>query len=415
MKSSRRVFVILMLVSLMFCVYTSALDQKRVLFYEKNSKYKIDKDYSMFKEALERKGYIVESLNIELSREVLRSRNPDVLVIASLTKSLSSNELASIFEFVMQDGKGLFVLGGSGKSGKTTSPANQITIPFGMTMDSAMLEDEKNPVIEDSKPSTKKNNFVVSLFNKEDPTIRLAISGISQVAFFDGPGIIVPEKADTSVKIVARGSRNAYSPGSSVFQKGSQPPIATAAIVGNGLVFVLSDEDMLTNKYLDTSKYKYDNLRFGTNIIDWLYSTKPSLNVSRDIDQLRVVYGECMVDVEKLTDNVKKLTNKTKELQKNLEITLNQKNELQEKLKRLESQSDPVLGINYMYWAIAVLGVAIIILSLVMAGKKAKKELKEEGGEVFGYEFEESFEGEEEGKEGEEDIDNITENMDKEK
>src|SRR5512137_1147451 len=102
----------------------------KILFYESSkvgAKYKIGTGYSALKTALEAKGYSVSRYEGALSREVLSNYNPDVLVIAELGKSLDADELAAVFEFVMQDGKGLFISGG-------TPAANQITIPFGMTI-----------------------------------------------------------------------------------------------------------------------------------------------------------------------------------------------------------------------------------------------------------------------------------------
>jgi hypothetical protein len=389
---------ILVIMVLFGSLTVSAVDQKRILFYEKNSAkgYTIEQDYSTFKDALEGKGYVVESLDIELSRDVLQTRDPDVLVIAALSGSLSSTELAAIFEFVMQKDRGLFILGGS-LSKKGITPANQITIPFGMTLDSAVLQDERNPVVEGSTPTTKKEEFVVNTFNPDsDPTMSLAIQGVREVAFFSGPGIDVPEASQNSnVKTVAICGRNAYSPESQIFQKGSRPPIAAAGIVGDGLVFVLSDEDMLTNNHLDTTKYKYDNLRFGTNIVDWLRTTKVASNVSADIDQLIISVGSCITLKERLNETLQETTQR-------LDKTIAEKTALAQdyeqttmELNELKEQADPILHISYMYWAIAVVAIAVILLFVVVAGKRAKKAPSDEKEEVFGYEFEEGF-GEEE-------------------
>ena len=389
--------VSMILVLLIGGVSVSAVEQKRILFYEKNSAkgYTIEEDYSTFKDALERKGYVVESLDIELSREVLTTRDPDVLIIAALSNSLSSTELAAIFEFVMQKNRGLFILGGS-SSKKGSSPANQITIPFGMTLDTAVLQDERNPVIAGTTPSKDKENFVVDTFTTDDPTIRLAIQGVRELAFFGGVGIDVPESnEDSSLKIVAQSGRNAYSPESQVFQKGSQPPIAAAVIVGDGLVFVLSDEDMLVDEYLDTSKYKYDNLRFGTNIVDWLRTTKIASNVSGDIEQLSIVYGSCVTIKNSLNETLIDTENKLEKTTQEKILLAQEYDRTTQELTELKAQVDPVLGIDYMYWALVIVAVAIILLSVVIAGRKSKKESTGESDEVFGYEFEEGF-GEEE-------------------
>ncbi|MEA1925417.1 MAG: hypothetical protein U9M95_06055 [Candidatus Altiarchaeota archaeon] len=393
MSWNKKTNVAILVIMVLFGSLTaSAVEQKRILFYEKNSAkgYTIETDYSTFKDALEGRGYVVESLGIELSRDVLQTRDPDVLVIAALSSQLSSTELAAIFEFVMQKNRGLFILGGSA-SKKGISPANQITIPFGMTLDSAILQDERNPVVGGTKITEK--DFVVNTFNPDsDPTIGLAIQGVREIAFFEGSGIDVPKSDQNSnVKTVAICGRNAYSPESQIFQKGSRPPIAAAGIVGEGLVFVLSDEDMLTNDHLDTTKYKYDNLRFGTNIVDWLRTTKIASNVSADIDQLIISIGSCITLKERINDTLQETTQR-------LDKTIAEKTALAQEyeqttmeLNELKEQADPILHINYMYWAIAVVAIAVILLSVVVAGRKTKKAPSDEKEEVFGYEFEEGF------------------------
>jgi len=374
--------------------------ETRILFYEtgKVSKsYKIETGYSKFKEALEDKGYSVSRIEIPLSREALRSHDPDVLIIASLSSSLDASELAAIFEFVMQDGKGLFISGG-------TPSANQIMIPFGMTIDTGTLEDESSPIWDSSSGAevTDKTNFVIHTIERQDPSIRLLVQGVNQLAFFGGNGISISGDA----KLVVTGDWDTYSPKSPTFPKGSKPPVASAALVGNGLVFLLSDADMLADDKIDTSKYRYDNLRFGTNIIDWLRASKERPPESVEIDELRIIVGQSMVDIDNL--------NRTKiELEKTIQGKdkkigeLTQENfDKDEAIKALQSQADPLLHINYTTWAIFLLVIAVIALAVIMSKRAKKPGTKEEEVGGFGYEFEEgeAETGFETGTEGFEDL-----------
>ncbi|RLI93213.1 MAG: hypothetical protein DRO89_00510 [Candidatus Altiarchaeales archaeon] len=369
---------VLVLISSGICVA-----ETKILFYETNKvsrDYKIETGYSKFKEALEDKGYSVSRIEIPLSREVLRSYDPDVLVIANLNSPLDASELAAIFEFVMQDGKGLFIAGG-------TSSANQITIPFGMTIDTGILEDESSPVWDSSSGAevADKTNFVIHTINRQDPSIRLLIQGVNQLAFFGGNGISISGDA----KLVVTGDWDTYSPKSPTFPKGSKPPVASAALVGNGLVFLLSDADMLTNDKIDTSRYRYDNLRFGINIIDWLRASKERPPKSVEIDELRIIVGQLMVDIDNLNRTKIALEKTIRERDKRIDELTQENSDKDEIIRMLQSQADPVLHINYTTWAILLLAIAIIALVAIMSKKAKKPEAEEEEEVGFGYEFEE--------------------------
>ncbi|RLI90128.1 MAG: hypothetical protein DRO65_03365, partial [Candidatus Altiarchaeales archaeon] len=360
-------------------------------FYEKSSKHSIDRDYTRLKAELEKRGYRVEKIDIPITREVLESRNPDVLVIAGLKEPLTAQELAAVLEFVMYKGKGLFVVGGWEAKSKGLSPANQIVIPFGVMLDSAPLEDEKNPVVESSKILTNRKYFVIKRFNRKDPTIKSVVYGVRELAFFEGPGIILPEGYDnTLIKVVANGSYDAYSPQSIHFQKGSMPPIAVAALVGRGLVFVLSDDDMLSDKYTDPAKYNYDNIRFAANIIDWLRTKSVTGQLPSEISELQLIIGQMKVEMENMNTTLKEKDKKIAELQSQVTNLNGLLSICEEENNRLKSQTDPVLGISYTNWGIILIGLCILIFMIVKFGKsKAKEKETEETEEELGYEFEE--------------------------
>jgi hypothetical protein len=351
----------------------------KVLFYESSkvgTKYKISTGYSNLKTALEGKGYSVSRYEGALSREVLNNYNPDVLVIAELGKPLDADELAAVFEFVMQDGKGLFICGG-------TQSANQITIPFGMTIDpEGLLEDENSPIMSGATPLKDKIFFVVSSVERQEPSLMLLIQGVSSIGFFGGNGISISGDA----KAVATGDWDTYSPKSATFPKGSKPPVAAAAVVGKGMVFLLSDADVLSNDRLDTAKYKYDNLRFGTNIFDWLRSSTLKPTDIKEVSELQVMVGQKMVEIDNLNKTIRDQKGKIDTLQSSVAQRDVSISTLSAENKALKDQS--FMGINYTTWGILLLVIVIGALALVMSKKTKKAKGKEEPVGGFGYEFE---------------------------
>ncbi len=368
----RDISLILLIFLLIFSVSVSA---KKVLFYEKSvsGDYRIGSGYSNFKNKLEMEGYEVTRITGELTDEKLSEY--DVLVIPNLGSDLNSNELATIFKFVMLDGKGLFVCGG-------TANTKTITIPFGMRIDDTMdciLEDEKHPIRDAStgQDLTDKKNFVINTFGK-DPMVRTIRQGVNQLGFFGGPGIYLSGNA----KPVAMGSRSACSPGGS-FLPGDMPPVAALALVGNGQVFLLTDPDMLSNTYIDQSRYRYDNLRFGVNIIDWL-SISASIPANTSRKELEVTLGQLEIENKYLNERIADLTDKNKQLNAQLSHAEKRIEEYEKKIERYEGER--IFGFSYTVWAIVLLAIAIIVMAIVVSRKAKKREKKREISEL-GYEF----------------------------
>ncbi len=392
MKQNNRILFVIMVSFLVITSSGICSAATNILFYETgkvNSKYRIGTGYSVFEETLVGKGYSVSRIEIPLTREALRSHNPDVLVIANLDTSLEADELAAVFEFVMQDGKGLFIAGGG------TSAANQITIPFGMKIDEGgTLEDETSPILNSVSGAviSDKTNFVTAEIEKQDPSTRLLIPEVNSLAFFRGNGIQISGEA----KVIVSGDTDTYSPKSPAFPKGSKPPIVAASMVGNGLVLLLSDADMLINSNLDTSKYKYDNLRFGTNIIDWLRSSTQRPADSVEMDELQIIIDQQIADRKNITQTITNLNTNNADLQativeKEMEITT-----LSDENTVLRDKT--LFGVEYSTWAISFLVIVILFLGLTMLKKKKKKKNEEDEIDGFGYEFEDIEESDEIGE-----------------
>ncbi len=395
---SRHIAIFTVFIILLSIPMVNAVKPKRVLFYEANTKYSIDDEYSEFKKALEDKGYVVERIGIVLTSEVLKNRNPDVLVVAGLggKSGLTSGELFAIFKFVMQDGNGLLIMPPSGKS--SVDASNTLATAFGMTLDSAVLENTVKPVVKSGVPETDNTHFVLKSgsFNRGDELVRLILQGVNELAFFGGYGITIMEGSDA--KYVVRGDYETHSPDSTIFTKGGLPPLVVASPVGKGLVIVASSAEMFTDAHVDTTQYKYDNLRFAVNMVDWLRSCPPPENLTCDELAIRamLLIAEKEMINESLTDCQVKLKNETARY-KNLGVEYTKKET--ELVQCLEGGK--LLGIDYIVWAVGLLAVGIIILAIILAGKKGKalKEGEEEEMGALGYEFEEDL-GEEELSEG---------------
>ncbi len=252
---------------------TTIRNDGRVLFYGANNQYSVYGEYSEFRMALEDAGYVVEAMELELTSEVLGARKPDVLVIAGLNAQLTSEELSVIFKFVMHDGNGLLIMPPVGRKKASVDASNTLATTFGMTLDSAVLENDAKPVVKSGVLEADNTHFVLksSSFNRGDNMVRLIHQGVNALAFFGGYGISIMEGSDA--KYVVRADYETHSPESKIFTKGSMPPVVVASRVGNGLVIVASSAEMFTDDHVDTTQYKYDNLRFGINMIDWLKSS----------------------------------------------------------------------------------------------------------------------------------------------
>jgi FtsZ-binding cell division protein ZapB len=360
----KRVLIILLTFMLMLANTVTA---RRVLFYEvgTNDQYKIDNGYSDFAQTLRNKGYTVASITRgELKKETLG--NYDILVVQELGKSLSTEEISSIIWFVLQQGKGLFINGGGG--GK----ANQLSIPFGVTVDSGVLIDTEDQIGDD------RYTFTVNRFD-EHPELKTMQIAVTKVGFYRGNGFLL----SGNTKCVLRGDDDTYSDTGS-FPTGSKPCVAAASLFGNGLVFVYSDVDTLSNKNLNS----YNNKNFGLNILDWLSIPTIIQPENQTIQGLQVLIGELKLENAKLDADVKRLTIEKDTLEQ-------QKNQLTEQLAEAtqeiyELKSQMIGPFTKSNWALIILGFCIIIAAVVYSKKKAPpKPVEEDVLSELGYELEE--------------------------
>ncbi len=364
--SVRRPIILILVILLV----TSTVSAKRVLFYEIGSgAYSIEKDYSKFAEELRNKGYEVASIEKgSLTKDKLE--NYDILVVQNLNKQLDTTEISSIIWFVLQKGRGLLINGGG--QGK----ANQLTIPFGATVDTGILIDTSDmiPALND------RSSFTITRF-EEDQSMAAIRRGVSKIGFYQDSGIILSGNS----KCIATGNGDTYSDTGS-FASGSQPCVASASLFGGGLVLTLSDADTLGNKYLND----YNNKNFGLNIMEWLSLATQEISVENDTNTLHL-------RIKELRLNNLKLEQELNRTQMEKDTLTNQLNTISLEMIDLTSQiselEEGMIGpFSRGNWAIIVLGVLILVAAIVYSKKKNEKIANKEGDllDELGYELESS-------------------------
>ncbi len=357
--------------ALILLFLASNVDAKKILFYEIGTPdtYKIDRGYSAMAERLRNKGYELASMSRgQLSKETLESY--DMLVIVP-SKSLTVDEISAILWFVTTRGKAVFIIGDQ------PVHANQLMIPFGMTMDDGNLIDSTNSI-----PGKSNQNFLVNRFVSSDTT-RILQQGVKQVGFYGGHGLLVSGSAGP----VVTGDGDTYSDTLS-FASGSYPPIAASALFGRGLVFGLGDADMLSNDNVNS----YDNMKFAENVVDWLSITIPEPEGNVTYEQIQVLIGELKLEKLRLETEVKTLQSQIELLKSENENLLSQLSSAQTELE--EIKSGKIGPFDRQQWAIVLFGVCVIFAALIFSRKKsAKVAAPAAGGEdvlgELGYEFEE--------------------------
>lgn len=369
MKSFKILLVVLSCILVLSFAGNVIAGGNRVLFYEAKTsgKYTTDGDYLKFVSELKNEGYIVYATK-EISTNTLKSY--DVLVIPNIGTPLEPKELAAVSEFVIENGGGLFI------AGAATETANQIT-PFGMTVDKKenLLEDDMNCIKDATAGKCKeKTNFVVTTFST-DPMVQSIRIGVNQLGFYGGSGIYLSGNA----KPVAMGGRTTYALAGS-FPPESNPPVAAAAIVGKGLVFLLSDPDMLSEKNLDN----YDNLKFGVNIIKWL-SISSQVQGNTSIQELGVIIGELRIERDEFSSSLNKVRS---ELNNVTNAYVEQSDELDLVIEERDAcKGAKLFGFDYITVGILMFGLFIVIAAVIISRRGKKTEKKPEI-EELGYELE---------------------------
>lgn len=345
-------------------VFSTGVSAKRILFYEVGTgkDYQIEDGYSKFKQELQSRGHDVASITQAgtLTKEKLESY--DVLVIQDLKKQFDIEDISSILWFVMQKGSGLFINGGE------STAANKLTIPFGTTMDSAILKDITSPI-----PGDKNQyDFLISQFPPEDE-FRVVRQGVNKIGFYQGSGLHLSANAHC----IASGDGDTFSETGS-FAAGSKPCIASAALFGNGLVFILTDPDILGNKNIDS----YDNKALGLNIIDWL-SMSRELPPQADMGNITVIIGSLNLENKRLQAQVEQLTKEKSFLERTLNDLNTQLSDATAKIMQMEGERiGPLTKTN---WILLILGFCVLGAAFFLSKRGEKKPPVDEA--ELGYEL----------------------------
>ncbi len=362
-----------------------ALAGKRVFFYENKVSHRIDTDYSTFKEELEKKGYNILRAEVPLSKTVIEDYNPDVIIIPGLSSQLDANELNAIATFVMKNGKGVFIIGGG-------QYVNQL-LPFGVVVDDVELEDPTDPIMDavTRQPGKNINEFVVKApLLRDDPTLKALLYKVSEIGFFGGNGIYV---SGDSVKSILKGDRDT-STSTGSFPPGVKPTVAIATRRDKGLIFFISDDEVLDDEHLDTTRYKYDNLRLGMNVVEWL-SMPSNTPEEADIEDLRIMMGELKLDRDRLNKTLAETESERERLSSQNKGLIVQLEETEDEIGRIKDAYF-LNQWSVTYSTIVILVIMLILVSAQRALARRGKKVAEENVGELGYEFEEG---------GEEDLD----------
>ncbi|MBU0761818.1 MAG: DUF2194 domain-containing protein, partial [Candidatus Altiarchaeota archaeon] len=237
----------------------------RILFYEVDAgEYSMLTGYKAFADELKKKHEIASIEKGGVTKDKLDKY--DILIIPNSKRQMSSEEISSIIWFVLQEGKALFITNAEPSS-------NQLTIPFGTTIDSGLLIDSTDTI-----PGMDRYNFIVSEFpdHQASNTIR---RGVTKIGFYKGNGMDVSGNS----KCIARTSADTYSDTGS-FPAGSRPCVASASMFGSGLVVILNNGKLLNKDNINN----YNNKQFGMNIIEWLSLARESIGEENNTQVLHL-------------------------------------------------------------------------------------------------------------------------------
>jgi len=341
---------VLMVFILLFSATASA---KKILFYEvgTSSTYTIESGYSSFKEELQARGHDVASITQAGTLTKDKLENYDVLVIQNLQRQFEIEDISAILWFVMQKGSGLFINGGEPNS------ANALTIPFGTTMDTANLKDITSPIPSDSQDY----DFIISTFPPEDE-LRILRQGVNRVGFYKGNGLYLSGNA----RCIATGDSDTFSDTGS-FAAGSKPCVASAALFGNGLVFTLSDSDMLSNDRIKD----FDNKQFGLNIVDWISMSRELPQPGNTSQEISVIIGSLNLENKRLQAQVDQMTKEKSYLERSVSDLTGQLADATTRIGEMESERiGPLTKTN---WILLVVGFCVLGGAFFLSKRKEKK------------------------------------------
>jgi len=377
MNSSKQLLISISILLISMSIIASA--GNRVFFYEDKVSHTVDSGYSKFREELEKEGYNILRAKVPLSKTVIEDYDPDVIIMPGLNGQLEAKELDALAKFIIQDGGGLFIVGGD-------QYAHQL-LTFGIVVDDVELEDSTDPIVDAGtrQPGTNKGEFVVKApFSRDDSSIKTILYRVYEIGFFGGKGIYV--SGDVAKPILTGDWDTSTSTGS--FPPGSKPIVAIASRVGKGLIFFISDDQVLDDAHLDTAKYKYDNLQLGMNLVGWL-SIPSEFPENVSIEDLRLMVGELKVERDRLNETLT-------ETQGEKDTLVAQNKGLLLQMDEVEKEIEGIKNANFLeQWSVTYSTIVVLVILIILIGaqralmRRSRRAPKEEDLGELGYEFEE--------------------------
>ncbi|MBD3262594.1 MAG: hypothetical protein GF334_13155 [Candidatus Altiarchaeales archaeon] len=342
-------------------LFMQAASAKKILIYEvgTSGKYSTTGGYSRFRQELQNQGHDVATLTRgQLTRSTLEPY--DILIMQDLRKNLDTEEISSVIWFVLQKGGGLFI------NGDGDNRANQLSIPFGVTIDSGVLLDPSDPI-----PGYDEQ-YVFSADRFGDHAVTKKIrDGVAKIGFYKTSGL----KLGVDAIDVLHGDSDTFSDTGS-FPSGSQPVLSAAAYAGNGVVYVHSDAEGFSNEHIE----EYHNKRLALNIVQWLAYPVDSGSSTLDVSKLKVILGELELKRQSLEQQNKLLKQEKAQALANHKLTLSQEESVKSDLAELKGS---LIGpFKITNWVFILIGVVILIASFIYRKKKlGETKSTETGGE----------------------------------
>ena len=249
----------------------------KVLVDEGHSEWLVSGNAQTLIQALEDKGYIVETFSGMLTQSLLSTYS--VLVIGTAWGSFAQSEIQAIEDFV-KNGGGLW-LTGLGWSwvdyhpGSTLEdyPMNKIAQRFGAFFNPDIIFD----------PTDYTNDPGSAIFHSPFIETHPATQGVNMIG---ATGALHGSISVQTGTILIAGDDDSYGGyhESPYPNPGSHPPNCAAIEYGAGKVIVVSQEGFFIDDLID----EYDNKMLGLNIVDWLVTPVVPATVDIDPDTLNL-------------------------------------------------------------------------------------------------------------------------------
>jgi hypothetical protein len=317
--------------------------------------------FSKLVEILRNDSMLVASMSSgEITGDKLASYEIVVLHV-SPERPFAEPEISALVAFVAQRGGVVFVDGGS------PHIVNPLIEIFGVSMDESSLLDTSS-AMDDSADARR---FVLTRFPLP-PLPGDKSKKIEKIGFYGGGPLVLSKDA---IAIVT-GDEDSYSDNGR-FSIGSAPPVAAAAFLGRGAIFVASDRAIFSNANIES----YQNAEWASSVFQNLSRTQRTglereqslIGLQRKLADLRKGRDGWTQERAKNEADLKAAYKKKKQLQRKLEKSAARSDDLDEELKRLMAENDSLNASLSRYTSITRLRIvggalASVLLISFLAG-----------------------------------------------